>query len=434
MIKFLKKLTRYKGFLGEEFSESDEDVKNPCRGWFDLHNYSIEEEPDFIAEKKRPDDDISVVLVLIDIGALREVQLAEEHFDRIDRIIGHFYDEGKDIILRVAYDHEGKGMEREPSFFKNVREHAEQVSGLLKKYYKEIFLYQGLLIGQWGEMHTSRYANDERLSELYEIFDAAKPDGLFLAVRRPVQWRMLNHRVHREDRITPCGLGIFNDGMFGSGSDLGTYDSSNKSTEKWNSAWNRKNELEFGGNVSDIAPYGGEALFGEGFFAQNKADTYLEELKQLKVTYLNRNHDAKLIEEWKKLKIQNRGIWNGKSYYDYIGAHLGYRFVVRKAEAFKADEGCRLEITLANTGFAPIYRETELYLLVKDHSGGEKSIDLEEGLLNRIVPDSEIMTEIVLSGLKGKVYLLARDKTSGREINFANSIARPDGLMIGELV
>ncbi len=431
MIKLFRKLNKISGYRRAELSENTDIYVSPCRGWFDLFTFLIEEEPVFKDDKNiKSLDDISLVLLLVDIGAARDAELTEEHLDRFDRIIRHYYDKGKDIILRVAYDHDGNGMEKEPYLFKNVRCHAAQISGLLKKYHKEIFIYQGLLIGRWGEMHTSRFANPESMRVIFKIFEENKSSQVFMAVRRPVQWRYLRQKELNGFPKTEH-LGIFNDGMFGSDSDLGTYDSYNKNSDEWEKAWNRRNELELESYISESAPYGGEALFGEGFFAHNNPQIYIEELKKRKVTYLNRNYDLKLLDLWKKIRYQGKGPWNGRSYFDYIGAHLGYRFIVKKVSFYRAKDGYELEITIENSGFAPIYRETELYVSVKDDSGNERIITDGTGALNLINPGNDAKIKMTIPRCNGRVILGAYEKENGKKVIFANQNGEDGGVYLG---
>ena len=428
MIKLFRKLNRITGFKSAELKELEETYLSPCRGWFELFTFIIEEDPVFKDEKRL--NGVNFVLLLIDIGAVKDTELGAEHLDRIDHIIRHYFDKGKDIILRIAYDNDGNGMENEPYLFKNVKVHALQVAKLLKKYTKEVFVYQGLLIGRWGEMHTSRFANPESMKVLFEIFEENRDPRVFMAVRRPVQWRYL-----RQKEINgipdPKGLGIFNDGLFGSDSDLGTYDVYNKNMAEWNKAWNRENEIGFEALVSQSAPYGGEALFGEGFFAHNDPGIYIEELRKRKVTYLNRNHDRKLMEEWKRLKYKGKGIWNGRSFYDYIGAHLGYRFIVRKLDVYKTKDGFELEISIENTGFAPIYRDTELYIQIKDDLGNIRKVAGQESALNLINAGEKTKIIMDIPKVEGRIILGACEKENGRKILFANSNGEDGGVYLG---
>ena len=84
MIKILKSVTKYRGFRKEKLTESNEEIQNPCRGMFDLHTFSVDEDPDFSAKKSTRSREVSLVLVLIDIGAAREREINAEEIQRID--------------------------------------------------------------------------------------------------------------------------------------------------------------------------------------------------------------------------------------------------------------------------------------------------------------------------------------------------------------
>ena len=87
------------------------------------------------------------------------------------------------MILRFAYDFEGKAFEKEPLSLKQILSHMNQVSQVVKPYGKEILLYQGLFVGSWGEMHSSRYVTDLSILKLYDEFRNLFGKEVFLALR-----------------------------------------------------------------------------------------------------------------------------------------------------------------------------------------------------------------------------------------------------------
>ena len=328
MIKILNRLNRYRNFRKEEFKEALNNPANPARGWFDLYAFELDKDPAEFENECKLDLRNSFVLLLIDIAAYRDGDIEDKELEKLERLIVFFRRNKKDIILRVTYDHEGKGMHREPLYFEKVRRHAEKIAEFVSDHNKDIFLYQGLLVGKWGEMHTSRFTSTENIHILYEIFKKRMINPVYMAVRKPVQLRWLKDQPEKDIAFEPGRLGVFNDGMFGSDSDLGTYDNENKDGA-WHKSWSREKEQLFTGNIALKVPYGGEALFGESFISRYGAETILNEMLKQHITYLNRKHDRKLIDYWKKNKMCSKGIWNGKSYFDYIDAHLGYRFFVK---------------------------------------------------------------------------------------------------------
>lgn len=68
------------------------------------------------------------------------------------------------MILRFSYDLEGKGLEKEPGSIRLVEEHMQQIGEVIREYADDIFAVQGILIGNWGEMHGSRYLTPGCLS------------------------------------------------------------------------------------------------------------------------------------------------------------------------------------------------------------------------------------------------------------------------------
>lgn len=403
-------------FSPEAFEEIATDIKNPCRGWYRVFNFNVNEEPDFEGILVNEDSNDTLALILADIGDLNGEELSEEHIARITRIVKFFYENGKNAILRVAYDHEGKAMEREPSFFRQVLSHAQSVGLVLKECEKEIFVYQGLLVGKWGEMHSSRYVNTERLRGIYAALRDCRCGEQFFAVRMPMHWRNL-HVNTVEQLGRNCKMGLFNDGMFGSENDLGTYSDISKVNIGWNGPWTRQEENEFQDTLCRYAPNGGEALYCREFLADNSEEKIINEMERCHITYLNRKHDPKLMEVWKTDKYNGRGVWQGRSIYEYVGAHLGYRFLVKKV-SYSEDSG-KLEITVSNTGFANLYRKSELK--VEAVSGSRVlSFEAETGLSD-CDSGKDTVIGIKMPPVEGEIYLRAKLISDDRTVYFANT-------------
>ena len=175
-----------------DLAERPENVSNPCRGWYQIHNFQADSEPDFGELEWCLDRKDTLALVFVDIGGYRDRQLDTEALRRIRRILDFFRDNNYDMILRVAYDHQGKAVEREPYFWDQVREHMRQVGELLQDYGESIFVYQGLLTGNWGEMHTTRFQDEKKRIELWKILEEYRQKSTYAAVRRPAYWSQLH--------------------------------------------------------------------------------------------------------------------------------------------------------------------------------------------------------------------------------------------------
>ena len=91
---------------------------------------------------------------------------------------------------------------------------------VIREYADDIFAVQGILIGNWGEMHGSRYLTPDSFRTLTDTMIKAVDGACPVAVRKPAQWRELTLGWTEQEKKK---LTLFNDGIFGSETDLGTY-------------------------------------------------------------------------------------------------------------------------------------------------------------------------------------------------------------------
>ena len=206
-------------FQKELLRESGKALQNPGRGWYRIFPFSIDREPDFEELFWCLDPEDTLALVLLDIGCCRERNLTGEELERVSRIFRFFIGQKKKMILRVVYDREGKGPEREPAFFSLVQEHMKQIGSLVRTISDEILVFQGLFVGSWGELHSSRYLGEQKIRGLWETLRDALGDSCWIAMRTPAQLRLLGG----EETLGGAKLALYNDGMFGSDTHLGTF-------------------------------------------------------------------------------------------------------------------------------------------------------------------------------------------------------------------
>ncbi len=417
------------GLQKADFTESTELLYNPLRGWYSIFTFEAEKDPDFKQLEYCLDESETLALILIDIGSFQSRDLDLPSVERIKAILAFFIRNKKDIILRVTYDHEGRAMEKEPSLFSQIVRHITQVGEILKEVSGAVFIYQGLLIGNWGEMHTSRFVSCGYLKQMAAVLRENIGEGTFLAVRRPVYWRMLNEPGDLPD------MGLFDDGMFGSPSNLGTFGTQTRDTVGEHSAWSREEELAFEDILCKNVPNGGEAVYGEGYSEGMSQEQLLKDLRSMHITYLNSKYDAKLLDSWKKTVYEGKGVWAGRKLYEYIGAHLGYRFWVKSVAILPVKDQCpetmcRLGIEIKNLGFASLYQEAELCLEWKDGEGNEKSkrIDFD---MRKLAGGSAGQAVCTIEADEGMLFLRARLKRDERPLYFANSSGRAGRIALG---
>ena len=168
--------------------ESRKAIQNPGCGWYHLYTFNAAQtgEPLYIACEEE-----ELVLLRIDIGAFRDKPISEPSLEWIRRILAFFREKRKGMILRFSYDLEGKGLEKEPGSIRLVEEHMQQIGEVIREDGDDIFAVQGILIGNWGEMHGSRYLTPDAFRTLTDTMIKAVDGACPVAVRKPAQWREL---------------------------------------------------------------------------------------------------------------------------------------------------------------------------------------------------------------------------------------------------
>ena len=396
-------------------------IVNPSRGWYQIFYFHIPELPDFQELRWCLREDEPMAMAVIHIGAYRNKMLDQVALDAVSRILCFFQENEKDLILRFTYDCEGNGLLHEPALFAQVEEHIRQLSPIIHSFTKNIFVLQGLFVGSWGEMHGSKFLSSVHLKRLNALAEEAAGEYTWLAIRRPCQWRSLHGSNEKNVR-----MGLFDDGIFGSNTNLGTFGHLQRTQTQWEHPWCPEDELAFEEQLCMVVPNGGEVICPKNRESLSGRKV-ISLLRQMHISYLNCVYDGKLLDQWKQM----RSPWIGISVYDYIGAHLGYRFCIRRVSVLERKQQLWLNVTVENTGFAPCYEECAASLEIIDGSNVaylETSWDLRT-----VMPGTMQHLECVLPEKNGDLYLLMRRKKDGRTVRFAHDVTEEGKLYLGHL-
>lgn len=408
------------GFLPEPLEESCWNPPNPARGWYAVYTFPAEQKIDPKELKWSLRDGETVALVLLDIGAFRDRLLDKETLDNIREILFFFKKYKRDVIFRPVYDREGKGLLHEPDMFETVLKHLRQIGELLTDTDHSVFVWQGLLVGSWGEMHTSKFLSEDCLLRMRNCIQPYLGEEIYLAVRTPAQWRILVQECEYQ-KGNFGQIGIFDDGIFGSMTHLGTFGTMTKEAAGWKQPWMRKDEMVFIGQLTEEMPCGGEVTVcaDEENMKLYTTDFIVSELKTLHLTYLNSAYNMKILDYWKKTTWNACGVWKGSSLYEYIGNHLGYRLIVKKIKmSIQRRENIEFTVEIENVGFGRVFQETELFLIIKDKDGIKKIPILMD--IRKIYPRNRCQGSVMVKAVEGKIFLALCRKADGREIYFAN--------------
>lgn len=426
-----------------QLKESTRALKNPGCGWYHIYTFDLSKESFLYIDCEEEE----LVLLLIDIHAFRGCeQIPKEALEYFSSILTFFEEHDKGIILRIVYDIKGQGMENEPSSIKIVKSHMKQLGSIICEHMSKkeslpgkILVHQGLFVGSWGEMHGSKFLTEARMKELSDTFLEATKGSCPIAVRKPVQLRQLSCQKTASSHLqnaSNINFTLFNDAIFGSETDLGTYGTILKSalpenSEREKTSWVREDELSWQQSFMQQSFCGGEVLGGMNTVSESSGNTdypqrtldwnqVVADLAKMHVSYLNSIYSKEVLDDWKAQRI----MWNGEeiSEYDYIGRHMGYRFTVTQVKISKNV----ITLTIKNTGFANLCEEAVCRLILTENNENIKAFEIKSDPRTwnsgtDTVIESPILQEIwTQQSQQTKIFLQLIRKRDGRIIEWAN--------------
>lgn len=360
-------------------------------GWYQIYCYQLKKgvafSPSvFYLETSTPDNyKYPLALLEINLSDYRTEPLDTLAKENITAALSFFRQTDMHLIVRFLYDWEGKGIEKEPDTLSLIKKHMAQTGPILNDFKDMITTTQGIFVGSWAEMHTSRYLSARNMTTLLLKWASVTDVSMPLAVRTPKQYRTIikemttHYPAYKKYGITLPALkkrlGLYNDGMLGSVSDCGTYPTVDEQPGKKANKTIRKKELAFQNELCTSVYNGGEVIHPNTF---NDLKNALTDLSKMHISYLNLTYDTAVINKWKHSPYKGKNpLYKEKSGYDYITDHLGYRFIIRNTtlqyEPFQKGDAAGI-ITIENDGFANLYRTKDLKISLINRETNKNTI------------------------------------------------------------
>lgn len=324
--------------------------------------------------------------------------IAQAALDGLDGLLSYLKSRDKNAIVRFAYDPSYGGKANQEPAKQMILQHIEQVSPVLNHYQSTVTAIEAGLIGPWGEMHSSTIANAEHISAIIEAF-LTQTSNIPVLVRTPKMiYNYLGITINDIENYTipakAYRLGLYNDGYLGSDSDLGTYT-------------NREKEIEFLSRQTEHLPYGGEVVIPDS--PLHNIEVCLPEMNKIHLNYLNIEWNNQVVDQWKNSTYTEScgsdGIYYGKTAFEYIENHMGYRFVLKKSTFKYSDKPDEMKVALelGNVGFGNLNKAKHARLLFVNENGETvftKNVGEFSGNTNL-----EYSTDLDLQAGKYEVYL-----------------------------
>jgi hypothetical protein len=284
------------------------------------------------------------------------------------------------------------------------------------RYRESLLNVQAGFLGPWGDWHHSHLGEDEGVptasvtNALLAALCEAVPEEVSIAVRRPRFIRQVD-----PNRVDLNRLAFHNDGLLASDSDLGTYDDPN---------FTRVEELAFMANRHLPVANGGEMPMLSSLTEPSIA---LSTFEQLQLTYLNRNYNQAVLDDWGTQVHQN------VNFLTLIEQRLGYRWSIREvrlARRFRINQKVTISVTLMNSGFAAIAFPVSAELVVTLPDGTQAVYPVPAINLQSLRPQSTLILTTSFSvpsspeafrvGIRFKHDGVLQSQTSNLTIRLAN--------------
>ena len=422
--------------------ESAQSLDNPYRGFYRMSGYILSDgqkpsKAAYWCKKSCKDNPYPLMLLEINLKNYSNTSISTNALKQLNKILNECTRAKKQVVLRFLYDWDGQALSSEPSDLSQIKKHISQLSSTVNSYADCIYILQGALIGNNGEMNNSNYNDINQIRQIIEELDQNIVPDIYLAVRTPAQLRgVLRTRNPLSSTNAWHGtlesrLGLFNDGMLGSVYDLGTYDDTPlQSDSAIDEQGTRNEELIFQEKLCQYVPNGGEVTVDNEY---NDLDNAITDLFQMHVSYLNSEHDADVLDKWKSSVYTGNtadasDVFSGCTGYDYINSHLGYRYVMKQSSIdFHPvfSDTATLYITVSNVGFSSAYIKFDTSLILTDQDTG-KSQKIETSIDNRSIAgndSSEFKINLDVRSLKKGTYTVSlrmKDSRTKTYIHFAN--------------
>lgn len=436
----------------ESFSESTEPLSNPYQGFYHMIGYTLSDDYVSTDNYSSQADSYTDTLALLEINLknFRTAEISENGLTQLNDILTSWSQSPSNtkLILRFLYDWDGLALATEPESLDLILTHMDQISTLVNQHRDSIYIMQGIFIGNWGEMHHSHFMDEASVKTLIQHLHDVIAPSIYLSVRTPAQWRMINERYDLPAKFPAFGsddplmgrLGLFNDGILGSESDLGTYgNTSRRDASSPSYQGTRQEELEFQNRLCNYVPNGGEVIYHNSF---SDLEASVSALQTMHVSYLNADYDSRVLEKWRKTVWTENDAFHGCDGYSYVQAHLGYRYLIRSCIIKKSGilSPClKLTLTLENNGFSNTLKPFQTSITLKNTTTGTCSTIPLQADLRRLDSGQKksFTVRIPVKDLERgsyEIYFSVKDEASGQMILLGNeNELTKDGYLLGQL-
>ncbi|MDR0507009.1 MAG: DUF4832 domain-containing protein [Dysgonamonadaceae bacterium] len=336
------------------YEPSDAKFPNPERGFYKYSDCNLGTGANRLNESSLRlyrDNNITLLFRYFYLKNFKNSDLSEQALSEFDTDMATIRRAGMKCVLRFAYS----SSETEPDApLAIIKKHLDQLKPYLEKNVDVIYVMQAGFIGAWGEWYytTNNLYNAGARYEVINKILQTLPANRYVQLRTPAYKKEFTQRqtpLKPEEAfsgVPVARIAHHNDCFLASENDYGTYNPGNIEGEK-----------DYLNKDCLFVPIGGETCPPDGISPADGLKAYTE-MSRLHFSFLNDDYYNPV-----------NSLWKAGNYMDKIIKELGYRFQLYSAECTaEASQGSEfnVRIILKNIGFAPLYNERKVELILKN--------------------------------------------------------------------
>lgn len=339
--------------------------KNPERGFTEEMSYGVSaSHPNVvkgsISDKWGENYKMTLAVVLYNFKYFKDKDIADEVLTGFDEDMQVLREHGLKCVLRFAYtESEKDNVDAKPEW---VKRHLEQLKPHLAKNADVIYVLEAGFVGVWGEWYytanygnKSQHMNANRNKVVDYLFENA-PSDRFILFRYPMiktEYLKDTKPLTAEEGFSgsvKARMGCHNDAFLHDWGNMGTYASDDEDDDPKVREYIAKETL--------YVPNGGETnIDDDDALAERRYTEAPSEMSKYHWSFCGSSYALPVTKRWRESGI-----------FDELNAHMGYRFMMINGEfSDKAAPTGKMNVTvrLVNAGYAPIYNERPVYLVLK---------------------------------------------------------------------
>ena len=378
---------------GVNYQESTDEIINPDRGFYKAVAASIDPYSstpwfeEYTFDKFQESHGVFHLRIGLEHfsknAGYEDLQITTEAKDALNTVLSYIRGTNSSAIIRFSYDVygtqvDGKYKNNEPSM-DLIEQHIASLGTVINQNLDVICGVETGMLGPWGEQHGTKLAKSS--SAYYRLVEAwlkAVDKSRGVTVRTPdhfISWANKRYNLSLDednlgsfkgiDDADYPRVGLFNDGYLGSESDLGTYN-------------NRDSGIAFLQKQAQTTLYGGEVVkayegsSGESLSVIGSYNSIGHISKEGFIThtsYLNIDWNNQVIASWKTDTYDGDDqVYKGKSGFEYVSNHLGYRLVIRNLQLTNGivNKSFKVKGQIENVGFGNVVNKKDTYVVLYD--------------------------------------------------------------------